>query len=50
MLGFALLTPTYELRRKVKDAGGRWLKDRKLRQLPYTKAIALGLRDRIRER
>jgi len=25
-------------------------KDRKLWQLPYTKAIALGLRDRIRER
>lgn len=39
-----------DLRQKVKDAGGRWDKDRKLWRLPFTKAVALGLRERIRER
>ena len=38
-----------ELRAQVRDAGGRWLKERKLWELPLTVAQALGLGDRIVE-
>jgi hypothetical protein len=32
---------------KVKQAGGRWLSDVKLWELPYGKAVALGLAERV---
>ena len=38
-----------QLRARVRDAGGRWLKERKLWELPLTAAKALGLGDRIVE-
>jgi len=33
--------------RMVRAAGGRWNRERKLWELPYRQAIALGLDDRI---
>lgn len=39
-----------ELRQQVKAAGGRWIKDVKLWQLPHTTAVRLGLKHRIQER
>jgi hypothetical protein len=39
-----------ELRQRAKQAGGKWLPEKRLWQLPYHKAIALGLRSRIVER
>lgn len=38
------------LRQRAKQAGGKWLPEKRLWQLPYHKAIALGLRTRIIER
>jgi len=38
------------LRRRVKQAGGKWLPNQKLWQLPFHKAAALGLQSRVRER
>ena len=35
------------LGRLVRNAGGRWHKDKKLWELPYGEAIALGLEERI---
>jgi hypothetical protein len=35
------------IRRKVKEAGGRWLPDKKLWELPYRKVLPLQLRHRI---
>lgn len=39
-----------ELRQRAKQAGGKWLPEKRLWQLPYHKAIALGLRSRMVER
>ena len=39
-----------ELRQRAKQAGGKWLPEKRLWQLPSHKAIALGLRSRIVER
>jgi len=39
-----------ELRQQVKAAGGRWVKEAKLWQLPHNKAVRLGLKNRILER
>jgi len=36
-----------EIRRKVKDAGGVWNRDKQSWQLRYDRAVALGLRDRL---
>ena len=38
------------LREQVKAAGGRWLKNEKLWQLPFETAVALGLEHRIARR
>ncbi len=38
------------LRQRAKQAGGKWLPEKRLWQLPYHKALALGLRSRIVER
>jgi len=36
-----------ELRQRVKDAGARWMQDRKTWRLPYSTAVKLGLINRI---
>jgi len=36
-----------ELQRRAKGAGGRWNKERKVWELPYKAAVALGLTERI---
>ena len=36
-----------DLRAKVKQAGAKWLPDVKLWELPYGKAVALGLTERV---
>ena len=38
-----------ELRQKVKQAGGTWLKHEKLWRLPYSKVVDLGLEERVVE-
>jgi hypothetical protein len=39
-----------EIRNKVKTAGGIWLSERKLWELPFIKAMELGLKERIVEK
>ena len=36
-----------DLRRRVKQAGGRWNSDERVWQLPHDRAVALGLTERI---
>lgn len=38
-----------ELQQKVKQAGGKWVRERRLWELPYDQAIALGLKSRMVE-
>ena len=42
--------PERELRRQIKDAGGRWNPDKQALEVRYDHAIALGLETRIVER
>ncbi|MGE0825803.1 MAG: hypothetical protein AB7G75_32925 [Candidatus Binatia bacterium] len=46
-VGIRIGLPEGELRRRVKDAGGRWDSRRGLWVLRYDQVIALGLTDRI---
>jgi hypothetical protein len=39
-----------ELQRQVKQAGGRWNPTERVWEMPYGRAIALGLKDRIEKR
>jgi len=40
-------TKEADLRRRVKQAGGKWNRERGAREISYDQAIALGLKKRI---
>ena len=47
MVGINLKYEEMNLRRLVKNAGGRWNKDKKIWEMPYGEIISLGLTKRI---
>jgi hypothetical protein len=50
LVGVRVSAKEVELQRQVKKAGGRWNLAARVWEMPYSRAMALGLKDRIQKR
>jgi hypothetical protein len=50
LVGVGVAAKEVELQRQVKQAGGKWNPVERLWEMPYGRAITLGLKDRIEKR
>jgi hypothetical protein len=49
LVGVRVAFKKLELQRRIKQAGGKWNPARRVWELRYDRAVALGLKDRIEE-